>query len=309
MQRFVLLFLLAALNACTDSGSPAPRPQLPDAPAQQPLPEPTPTQDPVPPPNDDAGRTNLPLIGADQSFEFGTWNIQNFPKSSRAVDITSDVIKQTAVDLMALEEVSNEVAFQQLVDELPGFAAVLSPHEYNSDEYQDQKLAFIYREADLELVAWELLFTKQTYIFPRPPLQAHFKIKTGSRAGQDIYMIAVHLKAYADGQKLREDANKAQAPGAQVALLGDFNEQVTRPAGLKVFQPWLDKPDAYTFQTKELALTGDYTYISNNRSMIDHMISTRNIELNPITIPKLETMIPSYRDLVSDHLPVMARLR
>ncbi|WP_141731238.1 hypothetical protein [Oligoflexus tunisiensis] len=316
MQRFALLFLLAVLNACTDSGSPAPRPQLPDAPAQQPLPIPTPTTEPAP--DDDGGRTNLPLIGADQSFEFGTWNIQNFPKSSRAVAITSDVIKETAVDLMAFEEVANEVAFQQLVDELPGFAAVLSPHEYDSNEYQ--KLAFIYREADLELVAWELLFVKQTYIFPRPPLQAHFKIKTGSRAGQDIYMIAVHLKATTEDDSLqrREAANKAleayvadltqKVPGAQVALLGDFNERVTWPEGLKVFQPWTDKPDAYNFQTQPLALAGEYTFISASRPMLDHMISTRNVELNPITIPKLETMIPSYRDLVSDHLPVMARM-
>ncbi len=133
-------------------------------------------------------------------------------------------------------------------------------------------------------------------------------------------MIAVHLKAttVGDSQKRREEANKVleayvadmiqRIPGAQVTLLGDFNERVTWPSGLNVYKPWTDKPESYTFQTKPLALAGEYTYISYNPSMIDHMISTRNIELNPITIPKLETMIPSYRDLLSDHLPVMARL-
>lgn len=316
MQRSILFFLLLALTACTDSGSTPPRPELPDTPAQQPLPTPTPTPEP-PPPGED-GDSNLPLLGHINTFEFGTWNIENFPKSDRAVDIASDVVKETQVDLMAFEEVANEVAFQQLLDELPGFSAVLSPHQYGPNEYQ--KLAFIYRDADVELVDWELLFVKQSYNFPRPPLQAHFRIKTGSRAGQDIYMIAVHLKATTEGDSLqrREEANKAleahvadltqRVPGAKVTLLGDFNERVTWPAGLNVYKPWTDKPESYTFQTKALALAGEYTFISPSRPMLDHMISTRNVELNPITIPKLETMIPSYRELLSDHLPVMARL-
>lgn len=318
MQRFVLFFLLIALTACTDSGSTPPRPDLPDTPAQQPLPTPTPTPTPETPSPGDDGDSNLPLLGSTNTFEFGTWNIENFPKSDRAVDIASDVVKETQVDLMAFEEVANEVAFQQLLDELPGFSAVLSPHQYGPNDYQ--KLAFIYREADVELVDWELLFVKQSYNFPRPPLQAHFRIKTGSRAGQDIYMIAVHLKATTEGdsQQRREEANKAleayvadltqRVPGAKVTLLGDFNERVTWPAGLNVYKPWTDKPESYTFQTKPLALAGEYTFISPSRPMLDHMISTRNVELNPITIPKLETMIPAYRDLLSDHLPVMARL-
>jgi endonuclease/exonuclease/phosphatase family metal-dependent hydrolase len=321
MQRFVLSFLLIALTACTDSGSTAKRPDLPDAPAQQPLPPPapvSPTPAPLPAPTDDDGEPIVPQLGDTNTFEFGTWNIENFPKSDRAVDIASDVVKQTDVDVMALEEVASEVAFQQLLDELPGFSGVLSPHQYGPNDYQ--KLAFIYRQADLELVDWELLFVKQNYSFPRPPLQAHFKIKTGSRAGQDIYLIAVHLKATTQDDSLqrREAANKAleayvadlttRVPGAQVTLLGDFNERVTWTEGLNVFRAWTDKPESYTFQTKPLALAGEYTFISPSRPMLDHMISTRNVQLNPITIPKLENMIPAYRDLVSDHLPVMARL-
>lgn len=314
MQRSILFFLLIVMTACTDSGSTPPRPELPNTPTQQPLP--TPTPEPTSPGED--GDSNLPLLGHVNTFEFGTWNIENFPKSDRAVDIASDVVKETQVDLMAFEEVANEVAFQQLLDELPGFSAVLSPHQYGPNDYQ--KLAFIYRDADVELVDWELLFVKQNYNFPRPPLQAHFRIKTGTRAGQDIYMIAVHLKATTEGdsQQRREEANKAleayvadltqRVPGAKVTLLGDFNERVTWPAGLNVYKPWTDKPESYTFQTKPLALAGEYTFISPSKPMLDHMISTRNVELNPITIPKLETMIPSYRDLLSDHLPVMARL-
>lgn len=318
MQRFVLFFLLITLTACTDSGSTAQRPVIPDAPGQQPMPTPTPVPPaPTAPPTDNDGDSNLPLLGDSNTFEFGTWNIENFPKSDRAVDLASDVVKDTEVDVMALEEVASEVAFQQLLDELPGFSGILSPHEY-ANGYQ--KLAFVWREADLELLDWELLFVKQTKNFPRPPLQAHFKIKTGSRAGQEIYLIAVHLKATTenDSQQRREGANidleryvadlTARVPGAQVTLLGDFNERVTWASGLNVFKPWTDKPENYTFQTKPLALAGEYTFISPSRPMLDHMISTRNVELNPITIPKLETMIPSYRDLVSDHLPVMARL-
>jgi endonuclease/exonuclease/phosphatase family metal-dependent hydrolase len=319
MLRSISVLLLIALTACTDSGSTPPRPQLPDAPAQQPLPPPAPTPTQGPDPRaDDHADNNLPLLGTANTIEFGTWNIENFPKSDRSVDLASEVLKDTAVDLMAFEEVASEVAFQQLLDELPGFAGVLSPHQYGSNEYQ--KLAFVFREADLELVDWELLFTGQNYSFPRPPLQAHFRIKTGRRAGQDIYMIAVHLKATSedDSQQRRAAANKAleahvadleqRMPGVQVTLLGDFNERVTWPAGLEVFKPWMDKPMSYTFQTKDLALAGEYTFISPSRPMLDHMISTRNIELRPITIPKLETMIPSYRELVSDHLPVVARL-
>jgi len=317
MQRFFLLILLNAVTSCTDSGSSRQPPQLPDAPLQPSLPVPTPTSNPKPD-VDDNGGSSVPLLGDASTLEFGTWNIENFPKSDRSVDIASDILKQTNVDLMALEEVASEVAFQQLLDEMDGYSAVLSPHQYGRNGYQ--KLAFIYRESDLELVSWELLFVDQNYIFPRPPLQAEFKIKTGSRKGQYIYMIAVHLKANSndESQQRRELANQnleayvadlvAKVPGAQVTLLGDFNELVTYPAGLNVYKPWTDKPESYTFQTKELALSGEYTFISPSKPMLDHMISTSNIELNPITIPKLELLIQSYRDLVSDHLPVMAKI-
>lgn len=318
MQRFFFLILLSALISCTDSGSslqPPPWPDAPVQPAQPSLPAPTPAPTPSPEPNPDV---KVPLLGDASTLEFGTWNIENFPKSDRSVAMASDILKQTNVDLMALEEVASEVAFQQLLDEMPGYSAVLSPHQYGSNGYQ--KLAFIYRESDLELVAWELLFVGQNYSFPRPPLQAQFKIKTGSRKGQDIYMIAVHLKATSEGesQQRRELANQnleayvaelvAKVPGAQVTLLGDFNERVTYPAGLNVYKSWTDKPESYTFQTKDIALAGEYTFISPSKPMLDHMISTSNIELNPITIPKLELLIPSYRDLVSDHLPVMAKV-
>jgi len=318
MQRFALLVLLISVISCTDSGSPTPPPQLPDAPtvddnARQPV-LPIAPSTPV---NDHSSSDRIPQVGDTTSFEFGTWNIENFPKSDRAVSLASEVIQKSGVDLMALEEVASAVAFQQLLDGLPGFAGVLSPHQYDAKEYQ--KLAFVYREADLDLLDWELLFVKQSYNFPRPPLQAHFRIKTGDHAGQDMYMIAVHLKATAedDSQQRREQANKLleayvselmnRAPGVKIMLLGDFNERVNYTAGLKVFKPWLDKPDAYTFQTQPLAMAGEYSYISSSKPMIDHMISTQNIALKPITIPKLENVIDNYRYLLSDHLPVMAR--
>src|SRR4051812_25819800 len=118
MQRFILIILLISVISCTDSGSPTPPPVLPDAPTipvdvRQP-------EQPIAPsvPVDDISSDQIPQVGDTASFEFGTWNIENFPKSDRAVSLASEVIHKSGMDLMALEEVASDVAFQQLLDQL-----------------------------------------------------------------------------------------------------------------------------------------------------------------------------------------------
>ncbi len=319
-------WLIVSIFGCTDPASNPPRPLLPGAPTEGssnnpgtnptlPIAPPVPTQ-----PIDPASIEKIPQVGLATQFDFATWNIENFPKSDQSVEIAGKVLGRINVDLIALEEVASEVAFQQLLDTMPEYKGVLSPHEYGFNNYQ--KLAFIYRDADLELLDWELLFENQRYEFPRPPLQAHFRLKSASKqVDEEIYMIVVHLKATGDieSQNRREKANqlleeyvtmlRTQKPNARVTLLGDFNERVTYPAGLNVFKPWLDKPENYSFHTQEPALMGEYSFISPSKPMIDHMISTSNIELNTVVVPKLETMVSAYRDLVSDHLPVIARMK
>ncbi len=331
LSQHIMLWswLVLTLAACTDSASNSKPPQLPDSPlgplnpTTKPDPGPvgpTPQPSPTPKPSLDPGTfTEIPQVGDAAHIEFAAWNIENFPKSERTAEIAGEVLKRVNVDLIGVEEIANEIAFQQLVDTMPGYKGLLSPHEYGQGK--NQKVGFLYRETDLELLGWELLFERQNYAFPRPPLEAHFRIKTGEKAGLEIYAIVLHLKATSEGdsQARREKANQdleayvkdrqSRSPEVRVLLMGDFNERVTYAAGLNVFSPWMDQPENYTFQTKEPALAGEYTFLSNARQMIDHMISTKNVELDTVLVPKLENMVPSYRDLVSDHLPVIARMK
>ncbi|MBA2540952.1 MAG: hypothetical protein H0V17_15035 [Deltaproteobacteria bacterium] len=267
--------------------------------------------EPLPPPRTDL----VPAIGSDATLEIATWNIENFPAIASTPSRVADIIASLALDIVVTEEIANEAAWSELTTRLAGtHDAVLSTHQYGENDYQ--KLGVIYRRDLVTAGEVELLFTTNTYAFPRPPLMLPVTVD-----GNTIELVGVHLKAglETDDSERRQRAIEAldtrfrtQVDGggeADIILLGDYNERVTDSFGQAVLAPLLTADDRYTVRTEAAALGGDVTYLGFGGSFIDHITTTASLDaLWPTATTQvldLRAAIPGYRDAVSDHLPVV----
>lgn len=260
-------------------------------------------------------------MGTATTLDVATWNIENFPDLPSTPEIVADLITSMRLDLIAVEEVADVTAFNELVDRLRGYDGVLSSHTYGDGTYQ--KTGYIYRTDLIELSAASLLYSSEWYPFPRPPLRATFTIDDGVHPVVDFIAIVVHLKA---GGTTEDQDRRTQAmvtlesyvsqlvtegDEQEVLVLGDCNEVLTDSAGRAVFAPWLDSPDDYTVQTMDLAESGGESFLPSG-VILDHQITTAGFadELSggSVVIPPLDEQYSSYTYAVSDHLPVVLRM-
>lgn len=258
----------------------------------------------------------FPAIGTADTIEIGTWNIENYPKTSESKNMVSKVLNRLDVDIMAVEEVSNTQAFTELLAEMPKFSGVIAGQNGGQ---KSQNVGLIFRTAEFKVVASEDLFRGEGEAFPRPPLMVRLDpVKEGQN---DIVAIVVHLKAFGDEDSVqrREQANVkleayasallAKEPSLQVILLGDFNQPLLTNAEREVFRPWYDRPETYSIKTESLVTKKDYTFFGGQRfSVIAHIITSNNFTMNEPMVPKLQTAISSFETHASDHLPVVATI-
>jgi endonuclease/exonuclease/phosphatase family metal-dependent hydrolase len=255
----------------------------------------------------------VPPVGTDQTLDIACWNLEWFPKDERTASLVVDLITSMKLDIVVVEEIASVVAWNEVVERLPLHEAVLSSHRYSETEYQ--KIGIIYRSDLVTAGEPELLFSGQTYAFPRPALKLH--VTAGSLT---VDLIGVHLKAGVseeDGDR-RAAAMRSldsyvrtqvDAGGEdEVIILGDFNETVDTSWGMAVMAPMLAAPERYRFRSQEAALAGEASYIPSGR-VIDHVVTTAGLadEVGGAraVIPRLDQQLVRYESYVSDHLPVV----
>ena len=277
-------------------------------------PSPSPTAEPAyPPPRDDL----VPQVGREDTIDVATWNIENFPQTSDTPLLVADLITSMALDLVVVEEIADQDAFEELVARLPNHAGVLSGHTYGDGSYQ--KIGFIYRADLLAVTDVTQIYSGSGYAFPRPPLFARVSVLG---TDLDFTVIGVHLKAGtgADERERRTEAVRlldtfvqSQVDGAgddDVMIIGDFNEVLTTGSGREVFAPLLET-DRYAIQTATLAQTGQGSFLGGNR-FIDHIVTTVQMEDEVggyfAQLAKLDEEMSGYESQVSDHRPVILPL-
>jgi predicted extracellular nuclease len=219
-----------------------------------------------------------------------------------------------------VQEIASVHSFNSLLDSLPGWKGVLSDDTYGDGSYQ--KTGVLYKSSFISLSSVKNIFTSDGYAFPRPPLSAFVKIKDLDGTKLDFTIIVLHLKAMSGEEnearrrsaceKLKAyiDAEISAGADPDFVVLGDWNDILTDPDSLNVFQVFLDDTAGYKFLTH--SISGRYSYISNSyRSLIDHIMitgSTKNYFQNGFTdVLYLDDEFLQYRSFVSDHRPVMAR--
>ena len=270
----------------------------------------------------DAGdREYSPLrIGSDETLEIATWNIQNFPANSATAARVATLIADMDIDLVAVQEIADQAAFEQILAQLDSHAGVLSDHEYSSGEYQ--KTGFIYRKNMIRVRGTESIFEWDGYAFPRPPLKVQIEV-TGLGETLTMDIINVHLKADTSQEsedrrrdaceKLKEHVDAIINGGleSEVIILGDFNDSLDDDPQDNVFSVFLDDPATYEFTSQELVDQGEFSLVPW-QNLLDHIVISADLQdeyLDGHTLVKhLDTEIYAYDyvDEVSDHRPVVA---
>ena len=292
--------IIAALAGCELGREPSFPDAVPDADDEFPYPPP---------------RTDLvPPLGAANTIEIATWNLENFPDQETTPSVVADLIASLDLDVVVVEEIASNAAWDELVARLRDHEGILSTHQYSPTSYQ--KIGVIYRSALVTASPPQLLFVEDGWAFPRPPLSVTVTIDSAS-----IELVGLHLKAGvgfedADRRRLAIAALEARVRAqvdtggeAEVIVLGDYNEIVTDTEGRDVMAPLLVAPDRYTVRTEPLATAGQISYLGFGGKFIDHITTTAALDVRWPTVrtevPRLQDMIGSYTSLVSDHIPAI----
>ncbi|MFO7651634.1 MAG: endonuclease/exonuclease/phosphatase family protein [bacterium] len=255
--------------------------------------------------------------GTDTTFELTTWNIENFPKAGTAtLAALRSIIPRLDIDLFAVQEIADTIAFRDLVASLAGYEGI-----YSADDYGNfyQKTGVIYRRDLVTVGGVRQLFWHNDSV-TRPPLSIQVATSVNGQVF-DFELIVVHLKAGgSDADRAERRATCRLLKGYIDALLqgggdpdivvaGDWNDNLNDPPSQNSFQVFLDDTVNYRFLTAPLVGNSrQSSYIGG--SLIDHVMVTRDA-LGEYGTGWTETLrlddeVAGYVDEVSDHRPVMA---
>ncbi len=264
-------------------------------------------------------------FGTDSTLDVISWNIQDFPKNGQTtIDYVTQIIEALDADVIAIQEVSEEVWLDQLIENLDGWEGY-----YAYDQYVG--LAYIYRTAVVEDVEVFEIYTNKSRELPRAPLVLEMNY-----AGEHYVIINNHFKCCGDGYMNLNDPWDEETrrfdgcnlideyivdslPESKVILLGDLNDVITDSPANNVFEVFIDDPDSYLFVDMEIAEGGSSNWSYPTwPSHIDHIMI--NYELfeeyenngsvtETIRLDDYFSNWYDYDNNVSDHRPVGVKIK
>jgi endonuclease/exonuclease/phosphatase family metal-dependent hydrolase len=226
----------------------------------------------------------LSAEGRENTLEIASWNLKNFPASgSLSIDRIFAIISQLDIDLYAIQEIADISAFQQLLDRLSEYDGLYSEHVYQGGDYQ--KTGIIYKHDMVTVRSVEMLFTGDTYAFPRPPLLLEIDVQKNGM-NFDFYLIVIHLKAYngpddlarrrAAAAALKDYMDQRIASESETEkdyiVAGDWNDEIDDPIEENAFQVFVDAPESYRFLTMALVNDDMSASYPSWGSLIDHIL-------------------------------------
>lgn len=250
--------------------------------------------------------------GDNLSFEVVTLNLQGYPKAGyHSVVVVRDLIKRINPDVIALQEMTSETEFNNLVRELEGWEGRFYP--VNNDFWN---LAYLFKTSEVEIddTKTRLILTGDSYAFPRAPFEIFVRHKTLKISA---YIINLHLKCCsgADNEARRRDASqkldnyiKTTRASDPVIILGDFNDVIGgETSAAKLFYNFVSAPSEYLFTDMYIA-TGSQVWWSYPiyPAHIDHIIVTNELfsRIDTTMTLRPDPCYPDYFDEISDHRPL-----
>ncbi len=265
--------------------------------------------------NPDNGLFNssLNFKGTDETLDIITWNIENYPKNDLTNTYISQIIDSLDVDIIALQEIANNISFNDLVNSLEGWSGYRSGG--SSSDYQE--LAYIINTNKVEILSnpYTILNSYQYEFAYREPL-----VLECSYNNHHLTIINIHYKC-CDGSESRRlaassllyDYINSNLHNEKVIVLGDYND-LLNDNGINIFEPFLDDDD-YSFTDYNIAISSnEYWSFPGWPSHLDHILITNElfdnvISTNTIMIDhSLNGGFLTYDNYISDHRPVGIKL-
>ncbi|MFB9864049.1 choice-of-anchor J domain-containing protein [Rufibacter immobilis] len=291
-----------------------------------------------------------------ETFDVATYNMEFFgngtqisgefgPKDrAQQISNATTVLSRLNMDIIGIEEISDETAVDAVIANLPGTYAKSISQVYSysikpntsTNPFPAQKIGFIYNTATVTPVGFRVMF-KELYekavagtttaisddfwSSGRLPYMGTFDV-TLNGITKRIRVIDIHAKsgsATADYNRRIEDLAVLKDSidtyyGAHnVILLGDFNDNVfgsIKEGAESSYNSFVADVADYKTLTYSLAQNGGFSFPSS-KSFLDHIIISNELTDeyldNSITIEDPSSYVPSYASTTSDHLPVYAR--
>ena len=267
-------------------------------------------------------------ISKDLTFEAVAWNIEWFgdeDNSPAARHENSDEIQKEAVkaallkldaDVIAVNEISDDVLFEQMVSEMEGYDFILSAATSYPDSPGGQKVGFIYKTSTVNLIDSRPLLTElhpfynggDHSLLPDYPESADRFFASGrlpflmeaivtiNGHSQEMKFIALHARANgSSGAQNRYDMRKYDVEKLKdyidsnfsedhVMILGDYNDDLDFTVAnvtttVTTYDSYLQDNENYSFPTLALSEAGYRTYVAGNyNDMIDHIMITNELD-------------------------------
>ncbi len=270
--------------------------------------------------------SNQSLFGIQGNLNIITWNIENFPKEDElTIDYLVEAINLMELDIIALQEIRNTDALNQLIIKLGDNWA-----GYRADNGNYQELSYLINtERIIYQQPYSILEEEEYYFAYRAPYVLEF-----SHNDQNFILVNVHYKCCGDGNLDLNDGSDEEFRrltssnylenyistnfnSDNVIILGDFNDELTDPYDNNIFNVFTDNPDKYRFTDIEMAEQANpwqYWSFPNWPSHLDHILISNelfddfnnfNSISNTILIDgELDNGWQEYDFYLSDHRPV-----
>lgn len=260
-----------------------------------------------------SGATSTGTGGAAPGPSMLAWNLEGYPKTSRAPEVVQSVIAAQRPTIAAFVEIDDLEGLEAAIDASGDYAlAIANDPPFATVIAVDTQVATILDGGEL--------FTDDSYRFPRAPVIARVELLA---TGEQVEVIGLHLKAQIDeeSEARRREANDRLAQwcvsrhasvGNPIVLLGDFNDELTGPASDDVYGAYRQSTTPpFVLLTEPAELAGDYTYVPFE-AFIDHAIATEPFaarwpEAVASVLPLDEEVADYVRD-VTDHRPIRVEL-
>lgn len=268
----------------------------------------------------------VPIIGDSLKLEIANWNLNwlgkiGYGPSNEKLQQNNiiDVIKKSEIDIWTFCEVSNNLIFDTMMQQLPDYAYTICNY------LPEQKTAVIYKKALFKLIKSELIGTQQKDSFSTLRFPFQITLQPQVPMGIDtLFLIALHLKANIGTSTELLNAYNSRIRSAQwlkmylnqqhhkhfCMVLGDWNDDIDESIynGLpSPFAPMLDFDFDFTFLTKIFSDNHISTTTSYPEA-IDHQIISKPLKTyyvsNSTKLIALNQYIPNYSSTTSDHYPV-----
>jgi endonuclease/exonuclease/phosphatase family metal-dependent hydrolase len=246
------------------------------------------------------------------ALEIMTWNVKQFPiDNQRTVKVLVQIIEEQLPDIIAFQEITTVMSFNQLTDSLEGYDGQM----YFSG---DVNLGYIYKNSEITVDSkLRAIIEDDFFAFPREPVLLSVTHKSGIK----VNLINIHLKC-CDGEdnfNRRKDASEqlkeyvdTNLADEKVIILGDYNDEIFGVPDLEnPFINFISDGTNYLFADMLLAESDidNWSYPSWP-SHIDHILITNELFdlVDETLILAFDDCFEKYFEIISDHRPLMIKI-